>query len=269
VPPDAEVSPYVAEPLLRRPDAFAGHGTFIAGIVRQGAPDARIRVFRIMGGDGVTYASVLVNTLQRILLGTRSGNAKDFVDVVSLSLGAYWEQINAAYRSELGKVLFDLGEAGVAVVASAGNDSSARKKFPAGYADRVPQPAVPLTSVGALNPNGTRAAFSNDDPAWVTSWQPGTAVVSTLPTTLQGSGTPVLDSPADPATGRAARSAVDPDDYTGGFGRWSGTSFAAPVLAAKIAAKLAEQPGSLTDLDGDHVRARASAALTLAKAQEE
>ncbi|MFL6130848.1 MAG: S8/S53 family peptidase [Mycobacteriales bacterium] len=268
VPPDAEFYPYTAEPLLRIPDRFAGHGTFIAGVIRQGAPDARIRVIRIMGGDGVTYAVVLVNALNRLLHATGTGRAEDFVDVVSLSLGAYWEQINVAYRSLLADVLFELGEAGVAVVASAGNDSTARRKFPAAFADRDPQPAVPLTSVGALNPNGSRAAFSNDA-AWVTCWQPGAALVSTLPTTLQGSSTPVLDSPGDPATGRVARSAIDPDDYTGGFARWSGTSFAAPVLAAKIAAQLVQQPGTLTDLDGDHVRTRAKAARNLAIAQQD
>ena len=34
------------------------------------------------------------------------------------------------------------------------------------------------------------------------------------------------------------RSALDPDDFSSGFGVWSGTSFAAPVLAGELAAAL-------------------------------
>ena len=34
------------------------------------------------------------------------------------------------------------------------------------------------------------------------------------------------------------RESIDPDDFSGGFGTWSGTSFAGPVLAGKIAAAL-------------------------------
>ncbi len=32
---------------------------------------------------------------------------------------------------------------------------------------------------------------------------------------------------------------MDPDDFSSGFGVWSGTSFAAPVLAGEVAAALA------------------------------
>ncbi|HEX2705227.1 MAG TPA: hypothetical protein VHM65_05670, partial [Candidatus Lustribacter sp.] len=38
------------------------------------------------------------------------------------------------------------------------------------------------------------------------------------------------------------RATVDPDDLSGGFGIWSGTSFAAPVLAGELAAHLAADP---------------------------
>ena len=63
--------------------------------------------------------------------------------------------------------------------------------------------------------------------------------MSTLPTTFNGSG----QSPVRTADGREA---VDPDDYSSGFGIWSGTSFAAPVLAAEVATHLVAQ-GDLDD----------------------
>ena len=38
------------------------------------------------------------------------------------------------------------------------------------------------------------------------------------------------------------RETIDPDDYRGGFAIWSGTSFAAPYVAARIAAQLGAVP---------------------------
>ena len=36
------------------------------------------------------------------------------------------------------------------------------------------------------------------------------------------------------------RETIDPDDFTGGFALWSGTSFAAPYVAARLAHALVE-----------------------------
>jgi hypothetical protein len=40
--------------------------------------------------------------------------------------------------------------------------------------------------------------------------------------------------------GSATRAALDPDDYRGGFALWTGTSFAAPAMAAWITEALLE-----------------------------
>ena len=95
---------------------------------------------------------------------------------------------------------------------------------------------MPLSAVGALNPDGTVAMFSNDGP-WVRYLRQGASLVSTLPTDLDGS----LEATSSLVTARGeVRSSMDPDDYSSGFAVWSGTSFSAPLFAGQLAARLVE-----------------------------
>jgi Subtilase family len=169
----------------------------------------------------------------------------EMVDVVSLSLGYFDESAaDVTYSSGLWQVIQVLLDLGVAVVAAAGNYSTSRRFYPAAFS-RQPS-AVPVISVGALNPNGSRALFS-DGGGWVRAWAAGAAVVSTYPDDVNGSLTPqvrVRPRPdgGSPAGGRADdREGLDPDDFRGGFATWSGTSFAAPLIAAQLAAQLLGQ----------------------------
>jgi serine protease len=91
---------------------------------------------------------------------------------------------------------------------------------------------VPIMSVGALNPNGTDALFSNAGP-WVRAYAAGAAVMSTMPE-FQGG----LEPTARTEAYARRRESLDPDDYTSGFALWSGTSFAAPLFAGQVAAQL-------------------------------
>ena len=246
--PQAELTGIVTDALLGGLDRDAGHGTFIAGIIRQICPDARVLSIRVMPSDGVVDEHQLTIALNMLLVrqarAQLTGVPDEVIDVLSLSLGFYHEDPDdIAYTSVLAGTLRQFGRLGVAVVAAAGNDHTSTPMFPAGLASRVrgadqDRDAVPLTSVGASNPSGTTAIFSNDGP-WVSCKRPGSNVVSTLPTTFNGSG----QSPVRTADGREA---VDPDDYSSGFGIWSGTSFAAPVLAAEVATHLVAQ-GDLDD----------------------
>jgi hypothetical protein len=100
--------------------------------------------------------------------------------------------------------------------------------------------------VGALNPNGSKAIFS-DGGDWITAWASGAAVVSTLPVDINASRSPELrlrshpDNPMPPGLSLpASRESLDPDDYSGAFAVWSGTSFSAPLLAAQITRALME-----------------------------
>jgi subtilisin family serine protease len=117
---------------------------------------------------------------------------------------------------------------------------------------------VPLISVGALNPDRTIALFSNAGP-WVTCHRPGAALVSTFPVTFDASGQASyrVDVPGD-----GVRSTIDPDNFHSGFGTWSGTSFAAPILAGELAQCLLDGDcGPLDPPDAASAVSRAWAAL--------
>ena len=194
-------------------DAQAGHGTFIAGIVRQHAPGARLMVGRVLSSDGVCDEVDLLQALHAL----RGSGAKGSrgIGVLNLSLGAYtW---NDRPPAPLAHAIEQLGRDTV-VVAAAGNNSSDRLFWPAAFA--------PVVAVGALSADGSGpAAFSNHG-SWVDAWAPGEKVASSFVT---------FDGPQDETPGAD----IDPDCFTG-FAQWSGTSFAAPRVAAELARRAQE-----------------------------
>ena len=68
-------------------DAQAGHGTFIAGIVRQQAAGARLMISRVLGSDGVCDEIELLQALRALQHLNRLHNRR--IGVINLSLGAY------------------------------------------------------------------------------------------------------------------------------------------------------------------------------------
>ncbi|WP_262927764.1 S8 family peptidase [Microbacterium sp. NIBRBAC000506063] len=224
-------------------DAVAGHGTFIAGLIRQTAPDADIVSIRVAGSLGVVDEGTLLETvagvvelLRRYREDPTTGHP---IDVLSLSLGYYHETpVDGQYSKLLYQLLRELRELGCVVVCSAGNDAIDRPSFPASLwpwpgSDNglKPDRHAPHVSVGALNPSGRSVAlFSNIGP-WVKAYAPGAMVVSTTPAFVGG-----VQATTRADKDRLHRETVDPDDYRGGFAVWSGTSFAAPYIAGRIAA---------------------------------
>ncbi len=158
------------------------------------------------------------------------------------------------------EVLEDLCANGTVVVCAAGNDATSRPNFPAAFAPWsdgagpvTPLPGVlPIVSVGALNPSRRSDALSSIRAAgpWVRAHEIGAGLVSTFPTTFDGG------NQSDVATefGGRDRASLDIDDFTGGFGTWSGTSFAALLLAGRIAQRLFES-GPATNADEATTRA--------------
>jgi Subtilase family len=254
--------------LLGMVDTHYGHGTFIAGLVRQLAPNAVVRSIRIMHSDGVVYEGDLLLALgvlaDRMLAAQHGGDPAGIVDVVSLSLGYFEENAeDAAFTAlPLRALLGALTSCGAIVVASAGNSASRRRFYPAALStDSVVNANGDVLSVGALNPNGTKALFSNDGD-WVNDWDVGAAVVSTFPCTARGALTPHARSYVGHGGGHSGvRETIDIDDFRGGFAAWSGTSFSAPLVAAQLAAALSSG-GELTDMSPAAMRDRAEAART-------
>jgi subtilisin family serine protease len=239
---DPEATGATVDDVNRALDPLAGHGTFVAGVVRQHCPDARLVIVPVMYGDGAADEKDVLDALNALALyhwGALDGLVKgDPLDVLNLSFGYYPETPGAVTgQSSLLRVLRELADSGVAVLAAAGNGATTERFYPAAMADEGPTPTVPVTSVGARNPDGrTVAIFSNTGP-WVTAYDVGVAVVSTMPVTFDASLRSGIEVPG--GSGRPERGNPDPDGYRSGFGVWSGTSFSCPACAGDVAGALA------------------------------
>ena len=221
-----------------------------------------------MGPDGVVDEAALLNGLgflhQRQREAMRAGPdaADQLIDIVSLSMGYYHESdlSGQAYDNQLRRAVQDLGNAGILVVAAAGNNATSRPMLPAAFTPfragtlTGNGSAIPMLSVGALNPDGSVALFSNDGD-WISCHGPGAALVSTLPEADVGQRAGV-DLGVGPLADRPVaswRASIDPDSFTG-FGTWSGTSFAAPVVAGAAAQGMLDR-GDLGDPTVDRAAA--------------
>lgn len=195
-------------------ESESGHGTFIAGLIMQEAPSAYLRFERVLSPAGVTDEVELLQGLDRIEKRTHADG--DFLDILNLSLGCY------TFDDRPSPVLTDafarLGRRTL-VVAAAGNFDSDRPYWPAALKE--------VCAVGALaqTPAGepVRASFSNYG-WWVDAAAPGVKMKSAFLT-----------------HGRE-----DGKDFHG-YAKWSGTSFAAPVVAGRIAALMSDKGMSVRD----------------------
>jgi subtilisin family serine protease len=188
-------------------DAQAGHGTFIAGVLLQQAPTARIRAKRVIGGDGVGDELDMIRALNWV---ARWGQA----DIVNLSIGCHTYDDRPSPL--VARAIAALGVAGrgprghrVVVVACAGNTASDRPFWPAALKQVI--------AVAALD-GADRAWFSNYG-WWVDACTQGVGLTSCFIR---------FDGPRPRVNG------FDPDGFSG-YATWSGTSFATPAVAGAIA----------------------------------
>jgi subtilisin family serine protease len=194
-----------------------GHGTFIAGLIRQAAPQARILSMRVMDSSGKADDIAVINAL-KWLADTQAVNP----DIVLMSFGRRATANDATLPDVRKAVAKVLARPGVKVVASAGNDGSDVPVYPAAFAA---EPGLPVISVGAIRSSSEIEPYSNFGP-WVHRGWIGTEIVSIHPLTFTGAGQHQISKPFDdPAQPVQADS----------FAWWSGTSFAAAFVAAQLA----------------------------------
>ena len=195
-------------------DPVAGHGTFIAGIIEQTSPGHHLHVEQVLSSYGDGDEVEIAETLHTL------ANLNNPPNIVNLSFSGY-SQLG---MTTLAGAVSAIQAVGTIVVASAGNDATCLPTYPASL------PGV--ISVGAIDDDGDPAEFTNYGP-WVRASAPGVGRVSTF-FTFDGSEQPLM------AGGN------DPDDFPSGA-MWSGTSFAAPYVAAKLAEMMDSQSGMTAD----------------------
>ena len=189
-----------------------GHGTHVAGLIAMAAPGASIMPLRVLDADGQGNAWVLAEALLYAVDPDGNPQTDDGAHVINLSLGSlartrFFDTIAQLVTCE--STAADISDAGydsdrarcksgrgAVIVAAAGNGaSSGEQQYPAAEGYNA------LISVAASNAQGRLASFSNWG-SWIRMAAPGDAITSTVP---------------------------------GGWGTWSGTSMAAPLVAATAA----------------------------------
>ena len=133
-----------------------GHGTMVAGVIAQLAPDAKILPVRVLNADGSGSVFDVVRGLRWAVAHGAS--------VVNLSFGT-----TTASRT-LQSAIHQAHDAGVVIVASAGNAGKAQKDFPAAFSDAI--------AVAAVDSADKKASFSNFG-SHITLCAPGTDIRST------------------------------------------------------------------------------------------
>ncbi|MFD8389476.1 S8 family serine peptidase [Streptomyces sp. NPDC059680] len=243
---DAQTAETDADGVLRQ---YVGHGTFIAGILAAVAPSTDITVRGTLNDAGAILESEFG---ARLLEAVDQGG---WPDIISLSAGTTTGSGDGLIG--LDAFMRELRDQRTLLVAAAGNNASDTPFWPAAYA-ALPEYADSVLSVGALRADGDgEACFSNHGP-WVRVHAPGERLTSAL----TGFDTPVpyvyqhstydacrfgFDYPCTCQFPRHTGVLSEDRESTGakpdqvmfdGLAQWSGTSFATPVAAGLVAARM-------------------------------
>ena len=197
---------------------YAGHGTFIAGVVRCTAPETKVFVegFAIggVGGGGVLESDLVVQLEEALAHDPQvinlSAGCRTRLDLPSIALETF-------YRTRLRK-------RDCVLVAAAGNDSTSAPFWPAAFDWAV--------GVGSLDRDGRVSDYSNFAVS-ADVYALGRNHVNAFP-----DGTFECHETPDKGDIRV---------FGTGMARWSGTSFAAPVVAGLIAREISETGGTARD----------------------
>ena len=152
-----------------------GHGTHVAGTIAAAldnltgnpaeaegvtgvAPNARILAYKVCRADGTCDDFAIQQAIARAVA--------DGANVINMSLG------ESEYSQSLNDAVQDAWNAGVVIVAGAGNDGTTAPFYPAAFDNVV--------SVAAFDEDHRRPSFSNYG-SWVDISAPGNVIMSTYP----------------------------------------------------------------------------------------
>jgi len=161
------------------------------------------------GSTGVAHGSTIM--VVRVLDADGMGSISDVAAGIRYAVDNGADVINLSlggdYSSTLRSALVYAGQNGILVVAAAGNEAAAAPAYPAAFSAELTN----VLSVGAHDSDDARASFSNGASGAVQVDAPGVSIYSTLPGNR--------------------------------YGRFSGTSMAAPHVAGLAALALSADPG--------------------------
>ncbi|PCO05916.1 hypothetical protein AWR36_007920 [Microbulbifer flavimaris] len=187
------------------------HGTAVAGVAAASgsltgvAPDAKILAYKSMDAEGWGYESDIIAAMEHAIDPDGDPLTDDSAHVINLSLGSRW----TGSTSSLSRAADLAMDAGVIVVAAAGNDGAYGVNT-----INAPGSANKVITVGAIDSNGNVASWSSRG-LFAGNADMGVASVK-----------PELAAPGVD---------IETTDLAGTFGRFSGTSFAAPHVAGAAA----------------------------------
>jgi hypothetical protein len=216
-------------------DSLAGHAGFVAGVIAQACAHARITV---VDHNGAFVSSDVADTpipteasVVRSLWRHRSARVIN-VGFAFASLPNAQVVANTGDMSGPPSWTFQLALQGIdahrtVIVCPAGNQSCPIPQYPAAFHALAGHQNV--VGVASLSSAGTRSSFSNFGP-WVACSTHGELVRSTFFAGWSGKKTEDAEPPGYPNAGTQPLK-----DFSSGWARWSGTSFAAPKVAAAIA----------------------------------
>jgi subtilisin family serine protease len=207
-------------------DPYAGHGSFIAGVIRCVAPQAEVVVERLIGTSGFVSETDMIQQIHQGL--SRSP------DIISLSAGGHTRKdvppigLQALWNERLSR------QGGVVLVAAAGNNTSSRPFWPAAFDWCV--------GVGSMSHDGQRRSWFSNFGSWLDVYAPGEDIVNVYPQLRYKT-----------IAHRNER------DTSAGIVKWSGTSFATPIVTGLIAARMSRT--------GESGRLAAESLLAAARSQ--
>jgi hypothetical protein len=180
-------------------DTAAGHGVFVASIIRRRAPDCHITFVKALDSYGIGTSAQVADAI-RLAMDTTP-------DIINLSLGFYptteFRPVDVEAAIEFAFARAAQEGRKLVIVAAAGNHPLDTPTWPA---------ALPgVYGVGAIEEARVRTSWSAYG-SWLQAWARGEDIHGVYVNGLGGGY-----------------------QFKGGA-RWSGTSFAAPVVAGAIAA---------------------------------